>query len=93
MFIKLFLNDFNVFSNLDTHLTKLQLCFDKCREFNISLNLEKRMFLVHLGVILGYMGSKESKLLDSKKILVIIHMPSPKTLKDIWVFNGKAQYY
>jgi hypothetical protein len=41
MFMKLFLDDFNVFSDLDTHLTKLQLCFDKCREFNISLNLEK----------------------------------------------------
>ncbi len=41
VFMKLLLDDFNVFSDLDTHLTKLQLCFDKCKEFDISLNLEK----------------------------------------------------
>jgi len=31
MFMKLFLDDFNVFNNLDTHLPKLWLCFDKCK--------------------------------------------------------------
>jgi hypothetical protein len=51
------------------------------------------MFLVHLGVFLGYMVYKRSKLLDSKKILGIVHMPTPKTLKDIQVFNGRAPYY
>jgi hypothetical protein len=37
------------------------------------------MFLVHLGVILGYVVSKENKLLDLKKILIIVHMVAPKT--------------
>jgi hypothetical protein len=82
MFMKLFLDDFNVFSDLDTHLTKLRLCFDKSREFGISLNLEKCMFLMHLSIIMGYVVSKESKLLDSKKILAIVHMLTPKTPKD-----------
>jgi hypothetical protein len=31
VFMKLFLDDFNMFSNLDTRLSKLQLCLDKCR--------------------------------------------------------------
>jgi hypothetical protein len=82
MFMKLFLDDFNVFSDLDTHLTKLRLCFDKSREFEISLNPEKCMFLMHLSIIMGYVVSKESKLLDSKKILAIVHMLTPKTPKD-----------
>jgi hypothetical protein len=38
VFMKLFLDDSNMFNNWDTHLPKLQLCLDKCREFNISLN-------------------------------------------------------
>jgi hypothetical protein len=46
MFMKLFLDDSNVFIDLDTHLTKLRLCFDKCREFGISLNL-KKMHVLH----------------------------------------------
>jgi hypothetical protein len=41
------------------------------------------MFLVHLGVILGYVVSKEGKLLNVKKKLVIFHMPTLKTPKDI----------
>ncbi len=93
MFMKLFLDDFSMFNNLDTHLPKLQLCFDKCREFNISFNLKKCMFLVHSSIILGYLVSKEGKLSDLKKISTIIHMRILKTPKDIYVFNGMVQYY
>ncbi len=52
VFLKLFLDNFNVFSDVSMHLDKLLLYFDKCREFNISLNSEKCMFLIYLGVIL-----------------------------------------
>ncbi len=90
MFMKLFLDDFSVFNDLNTHLTNLQLCFDKCKEFKISLNLKKLMFLMHLGIILGYVVSRESNLLDLKKISTIIHMPTPKTPENIQVFNGMA---
>ena len=53
-FMKLFLDDFSVYSDLDSHLGKLWKCFVKCREYDISLNPEKCMFLVFSGVILGY---------------------------------------
>ncbi len=39
VFMKLFLDDFSIFSDLKTNLIKLQLCFDKCQEFNIYFNL------------------------------------------------------
>jgi hypothetical protein len=93
MFMKLILDDFSVLSNLDTYLLKLRLCFDKCKEFDISLNPKKCMFLVHLGVILGYVVSKRNKLPNLKKISTTIHKPTLKTPKDIQVFNGMAQYY
>ncbi len=64
VFMKLFLDDFSVFNDLQTHLAKLWLCFDKCWEFNISLNSEKCMFLVYSRVIFGYIISKAKKLLD-----------------------------
>jgi hypothetical protein len=51
------------------------------------------MFLVHSSVILRYVVFKEGKLLDPKKISTIVHMPAPKTFKDIQVFNGMAHDY
>jgi len=83
MFMKLFLDDFSVFNDLKTHLAKLRLCFDKCHEFNISLNPKKCMFLVYLGVVLGYMVFKARKLPYLKNILVIMNMLAPKMPEDI----------
>jgi hypothetical protein len=73
--MKLFLDDFNVFNDLKTHMAKLQLCLDKCQKFSISFNLEKCRFLVFSYVILGYIVSKEGKLPDPKKITTIVNMP------------------
>jgi hypothetical protein len=45
-FMKIFLDDFMVYSDMENHLQKLKLCFQKCREYNISLNLDKCVFMV-----------------------------------------------
>jgi hypothetical protein len=81
--MKLFLDDFNVFNDLKTHLAKLWLCFEKCHEFGVNLNLEKCMFLVYSRVIFGYVVSKAGKLPNPKKILTIVNMPASKTPKNI----------
>jgi hypothetical protein len=39
------------------------------------------MFLVHLGIILEYVVSKEGKLTNPKKNSTIVHMPTPKHLR------------
>jgi hypothetical protein len=83
VFMKLFMDDFNVCSDLNTRLRKLQLFINKCKEIGISLNRKKMMFLVHLGIILGYVVYRENKLLDLKKFVAIIHMPISKAPKDI----------
>jgi hypothetical protein len=41
-FMKIFLDDFIVYSDMESHL--LRLCFQKCREYGISMNLDN----VHL---------------------------------------------
>ncbi len=48
---------------------------------------------VYSGVILGYVVSKVGKLLNSKKNSAIVNMFTQKTLKNIHVFNGMAQFY
>jgi hypothetical protein len=54
------------------------------------LNPDKCAFMVFLGMILGFIISKERKLMDPKKIQAIINMPPPKNLQHIQVFNGMA---
>jgi hypothetical protein len=67
VFMQLFLDDFSVLSNLNTHLVKLWLCFDKCQELSISLNPKKCLFFVYSKVILRYVVYEVKKLLDPKK--------------------------
>jgi hypothetical protein len=90
VFMKTFLDDFIVFSDLSTHLEKFRKGFLKCREYDISLNPKKCAFMVCSGTILGFIVSKEGKTSDLKKIKVLVKMPIPKTPKEIQVFNGMA---
>jgi hypothetical protein len=46
-----------------------------------------------LGIILGFIVSKEGKTLDPKKIEALVKMLMPKTPKDIQVFIGMAAFY
>jgi len=64
-----------------------------CREYGISLNLEKWAFMVFLGMVLGFIVSKKGKLIDPKKVQAIVNMPPPKNPKWIQIFNGMAQFY
>jgi hypothetical protein len=76
--MKIFLDDFMVYNDKESHLQKLRLCFQKCKKYGNSLNLNKCAFMVFLGIILGFIISKEGKLPNPKKIQAIINMPPPK---------------
>jgi hypothetical protein len=93
VFMKIFLDNFIVSSDLSTHLKKLKRCFLKCRKFSISLNLDKCAFMVFSRIILGFILSKESKVMDPKKVEALINMPIPINLHEIQVFNRMAQFY
>jgi hypothetical protein len=86
--MKIFLNDFIVFSGMSIHLEKIIKCFIKCREYGISLNPEKCVFVVCFGTILGFIVSKERKTPNPKEIEALVNMPIPKTPQDIQ-WNGK----
>jgi hypothetical protein len=75
--MKIILDDFIVYSDMDTHFAKQKLCFHKCKEFGISLNLDKCAYLVFSRVIMKFMVSKEGKLPNPKKIQSIVQMHVP----------------
>lgn len=65
--MKLFLDDFSVYSYITSHLDKLQLCFEKYQESDINLNLKKCSLLVYLDIILAYEVSKRSNFFIQNK--------------------------
>ncbi len=79
VFMKIFLDDFRIFNDLLTHLEKIIKCFLKCREFGISLNLNKCAFMVFLGIILGFIMSKDIKVVGFKKVEALVNVLVPTT--------------
>jgi hypothetical protein len=67
-----------MYSDMESHLQKLRLCFQKCREYDIILNPDKCAFMVFLGMILDFIVCKERKLPNPKKIQAIVNMPPLK---------------
>jgi hypothetical protein len=92
-FMKIFLDDFTLYNDMESHLQKLGLCFQKCKKYGINLNPNKCAFTVFLGMILGFIVSKEGKLPYLKKIHAIENMPPTKNPQQIQVFNGMALFY
>jgi len=86
-FMKIFLDYFTMYSDMESGMEKLKLCFQKCREYGINLNLDKCAFMVFLRMILGFIISKERKLPDPKKTQAIVNMPPPKNPQHIQIFN------
>ncbi len=82
-----------VYSDMENHLMKLKLCFQKCREYRISFNLEKCALMVFSKLILRFIISKEGKILNPKKVYAIVNMPIPTNPQQIQVFNGMIHFY
>jgi hypothetical protein len=66
--MKIFIDDFMVYSNRESHLKNLRLCFQKCKKYEINLNLEKCAFMVFSRMILRFIVSKEGKIPNLKKV-------------------------
>jgi hypothetical protein len=90
VFMKIFLNDFTIFSDISIHLEKIKKKILKCREYGINLTPKKCAFIVCFGTILGFIVFEEGKTFDPKKIETLVKMLMPKTPKEIQVFNGMA---
>jgi hypothetical protein len=75
--MKIFLDDFIVYSDMESHLMKLRFCFQKCTKYIIRFNPKKCAFMVFSRLILKFIVSKEGKIPNSKKVQVIMNMPIP----------------
>ncbi len=75
--MKIFLDDFTIYNDMENHLMKLRLCFQKCKRYIINFNRKKCAFMVFLGPILGFIVYKEGKIPNPKKVQAIVNMIVP----------------
>jgi hypothetical protein len=92
--MKIFLDDFIVFSDSSNHLDMLPKK-NLSVKFGINLNWDKCAFMVFSRTILGFIVSKEGEIMDPKKVKSLVNMLVPTTppSQHIQVFNGMAQFY
>ena len=69
------------------------MTFEKCREYQLSLNPLKCQFWVKHGLILGHVVSRHEILTDEAKVKLILDMPPPTNEKQLEGFMGYAGYY
>ena len=53
-FPKVYLDDWTIYSLLKNHVEVLQLVLERCRQFQISLNIKKCVFKTPFGRLLGH---------------------------------------
>jgi hypothetical protein len=75
--------------NKEDHLSDLTQTFANMREARLRLNLEKWIFGVHQGKILGYLISHRGIEANPNKIQAIMHMAPPQSTKDIQRMTGR----
>jgi hypothetical protein len=56
---------------------------ERCRQFQISLNIKKCIFGTPFGILLGHIVCKQGLLVDLAKITVIVNLPAPKIVHQL----------
>lgn len=89
-----YLDDVIVFSSsLEEHIQKLRYIFDRLRQTNLKVQLDKTEFLRKDVLYLGHVITKDGLRPNNDKINAVINFPIPKTTTDIKSFLGLVGYY
>lgn len=89
-----YLDDIIIFStSLTEHLANIRKVFNRLRQFNLKLQLDKSEFLQKEVAYLGHIITPEGIKPNPSKIRAIKKFPIPKTTKQIKSFLGLLGYY
>lgn len=93
-FCFVYMDDVVIFSkSLHEHMVHLKLIFNKIKEFNLKVQLDKSEFLCKEVAFLGHVITPEGIKPNPSKIEAIQKYTLPKTVKEIKAFLGLVGYY
>ena len=65
----------------------------RCQEAHLALSDKKCRLMCKVGVVLGHLISNKGIQVDLAKIEIILHLPAPKTQREVRGFLGHVGYY
>ena len=92
-FLEVYLDDWTVYSLLKDHVEVLRLILERCRECQISLNINKCIFGTPFGILLGHIVCRHGLLVDPAKIAIIVNLPPPKIVHQLRETLGHTGCY
>jgi hypothetical protein len=92
-FLEVYLDDWNIISILKDHIEVLILMLDRCREYQILLNLKKCIFCAPFGILLGHVVCKKGLLVYTIKIAVIMDLQPPTSVRELRETICHTRYY
>ena len=82
-FLEVYFDDWTVFGLIKKHIGDLRLVLEKCRQYQISLDLKKCIFYAPFGILLGHIVCKQGLMVDPSKIAIIVNLPAPNSVKQL----------
>ena len=93
-FVSVFVDDILIISkSFEEHIQHLEIVFQKLKDANLALNLEKCKFGRWQIKFLGHIISADGIMTDPEKIQAIMEFPNPRKPKDIRAFLGLTGYF
>ena len=69
------------------------MMLEHCLQYQISLNLKKCILCASFGALLGHVVYRDGILVDLAKIVIILDLPPPTTVKKLREALGHTGYY
>ena len=69
------------------------MMLERCRQYQIYLNPKKCTFCAPFGIMLCHVVCCNGILVDPSKIVIIVDLPSPATIKQLRMTLGHIGYY
>jgi hypothetical protein len=89
-----FLDDILIFSmDEESHVTHVTSVLERLRRNKLRINPIKCFFHTSYAEFLGHIFSAEGVKMDPAKVSAVSTWPTPKTMKDVQVFLGFANFY
>jgi hypothetical protein len=89
-----YLDDILMFSKTrEKHITHVKQVLDKLQQNQLWAKAEKCTFFKHEVDVLGYLVSDHGVRMDPKKVDAVLSWPTPKSVYDIQIFLGFANFY
>jgi hypothetical protein len=79
-FLEVYLDHWTVYNLLKDHVEVLRLTLERCKKFQISLNIKKCIFGTPFGIMLGHIVCRQGLIVDPAKIVVIVNLPPWKSV-------------